>query len=203
MASANHGGGGGGGGFFERCCSPGVSCPSFGFVQPASPLPPPLERLLAKDVNGNEFAYEGEVVRGQAHGQGVAFYGCGSVPYGRRDGLQHGQGRLDDTDGDVYEGGWEAGKQHGRGKCAFADGAVYEGGWRAGKQHGQGRYAWASGAVYKGQWEAGKRHGRGKYVNANGSVHHDGEWRDGNVESGDDALQPEHEVRRRRFKIFL
>ena len=80
---------------------------------------------------------------------------------------------------------------------------VYAGGWRAGKRHGQGRQTWATGAVYEGGWEAGKHHGRGKYVNANGSVHHDGEWRDGNVGRGDDALQPEHEVRRRRFKIFL
>ena len=48
MASANNGGGGGGGGgFFERCCSSGVSCSSFESVRPASPLPPPLERLLS------------------------------------------------------------------------------------------------------------------------------------------------------------
>jgi len=60
--------------------------------------------------------YEGEYVKGKAHGKGrVTFDGC------------------------VYEGDWVDGKYHGQGRRTWSDGSFYEGGFENGEIHGFGK----------------------------------------------------------------
>ncbi|CAE7376019.1 PIP5K6, partial [Symbiodinium microadriaticum] len=118
---------------------------------------------------------------------------------------------LDDTTGEVYEGGWCNGLRHGYGVAVFVDGTMYEGSWVNGREHGQGQWMssnrqqvlykgeWADGRMhgsgtfnfpngdmYTGEWKEGSRHGRGEYLLADGTRYY-GEWKD-NLRHGKGTL---------------
>jgi len=110
-----------------------------------------------------------------------------------------GRGRMEYTNGDVYEGDFIQGKRHGKGKYTTPDGYSYEGEWinnqRHGKgksitigiggtyegyfvrdkRHGQGKTTYTNGDVYEGYYKNGRKHGRGKFTLVNGSIY-EGEW---------------------------
>lgn len=58
------------------------------------------------------------------------------VYYGETVGLfkpkKHGEGRMNYTNGDVYEGQWKNDKRDGKGKLTYANGDVLYGTWRNG-----------------------------------------------------------------------
>ena len=51
------------------------------------------------------------------------------------------------TNGDYFEGEWEAGLRQGDGVLVYANGNVYEGQWEADKKEGKGRFSHASGVI--------------------------------------------------------
>ena len=77
------------------------------------------------------------------------------------EGLRHGRGVQNWTDGSKYEGYWKNDMANGRGRLIHADGDVYEGEWLNDKAHGKGTYTHMDGAVYEGEWREDKQHGKG------------------------------------------
>ncbi len=95
-----------------------------------------------------------------------------------QNGLYHGQGRYEATDGWSYDGQWEAGYYHGQGLLTYADGSTYDGQWEKGLQHGWGRMDYADGSWYEGSWDSGSIHGQGTFVDAQGQ-RWEGQWNQG------------------------
>ena len=91
-----------------------------------------------------------------------------------------GYGRLANSNGDVYEGGFKNDHRHGTGMMKFADGRVFEGEYIRGHRI-QGKMTYQDGSVYGGSWVDSLRHGRGKCVFVDGSEY-EGEFRDGNFQ---------------------
>jgi hypothetical protein len=127
---------------------------------------------------GVDVQYEGECDEaGDAEGRGKMQYSNGDVYEGEfRAGNKEGRGTYQYGNGDMYEGEWKAEKQEGRGTFRWANGNVYEGEWKAGIKHGHGTTRSANGDVYVGEYMAGRKDGRGTYRFASGNVH-DGEWK--------------------------
>ena len=116
-----------------------------------------------------------------------------SVPYGKRitagnttyigdfqfirpDGLAHGQGRIEWSNGDSFEGSLEKGQKTGKGLFVGKSGGFrYEGDWLADKQHGRGKTTFDNGDVYDGEMKDGEFHGLGSYFSKNGSSYQ-GQW---------------------------
>jgi hypothetical protein len=96
-------------------------------------------------------------------------------------GKRDGRGPSHWTEGDVYEGEYQADQREGRGSYAYADGAVYDGEWRAGE--GAGTFTRTNGDVHAGEWRAGKKDGLGSCVYADGRASV-GKFRDG-IDAGD------------------
>jgi hypothetical protein len=90
--------------------------------------------------------------------------------------VPHGEHRLIDACGDVYEARWEYGSIVGNGRCTYADGDVYEGEWKDGKRHGIGMYMYKEGHVYLGEWENHLRSGVG-WCKYDSSDIYEGQWR--------------------------
>jgi hypothetical protein len=112
----------------------------------------------------------------------------GDFRFAQPSGLPSGQGRIEWTSGDSFEGGlengvkvgqgvfisktggfsysgdWVADKQNGKGKTSFDDGDVYEGEMKDGQFHGQGSYLSKNGSRYEGYWQKGLREGQGKHT---------------------------------------
>ena len=114
----------------------------------------------------------------------------------------NGQGILNFTNGDVYQGEWLNGEMHGKGRIKHARGAVYEGKWEEDsfvmgygefsqekvglykgqlndgfRKNGKGILKYDNGNVYDGQWKDDKRNGKGIMKYANGDVY-DGYWKE-------------------------
>ena len=92
------------------------------------------------------------------------------------DNKPHGKGKMNLSDGSVYEGQWERGSKI-KGKMTFANGAVYEGDWKWNQRSGKGTYTWNSGKVYEGDWKFDRISGKGKMKYKNGNVY-EGDWED-------------------------
>ena len=86
------------------------------------------------------FTYEGDIVDGKAHGNGVCKY----------------------ENGDTYDGEWQAGKKHGHGVLAWADGHTIC------DPNGQRCHDWPNGGKYIGGFHAGRQHGIGVFVDPYG-----------------------------------
>lgn len=104
-----------------------------------------LSNYVIRDEN-NEEKYEGQIVRGLKHGQGVYIW----------------------RDGTVYRGYWNKDLEHGYGEKLFANGDIYRGYWKNGAFDGKGTYIWKDGHTYEGQWQDGFEHGFGTKTSANG-----------------------------------
>ena len=85
-----------------------------------------------------------------------------------------GKGRMVYANGDVYDGDFVDGKMTGKGKKIYSNGDIYEGDWVDDKRTGKGRYTWPDGDVYEGDWVDDMMTGKGKYI-----------WSDGDVYEGD------------------
>ena len=169
--------------------------------------------------------YEGEYVDGQKSGEGTYTKADGTVMTenwingkkvetltleegtytgGVTDGKPDGQGKMEYTNGQVYEGEWKDGVRSGQGRCTWPDGGYYDGEWANdkwngqgtnymggskdvdyyvggfadGKRNGHGIFTWASGDSIETEWVNGVINGKGTYTWSNGTVAA-GEWVDG------------------------
>ncbi|CAF4030698.1 unnamed protein product [Adineta steineri] len=94
-----------------------------------------------------------------------------------KDGIEHGKGHMEYTNGDKYTGIYVEGNITGQGVYIFANGNRYEGQWKDNKKHGKGQMVYASGEKYTGDYVDNKRTGHGIFIFANGSQY-EGQWKD-------------------------
>ena len=87
-------------------------------------------------LNRSNYEYKGDIVDGDAHGNG----------------------RFNYVNGDVYIGSCKFGQPHGFGRYLFASSGTYEGFHSYGKSHGIGTYE-DNRNIYKGNWHNGKKYG--------------------------------------------
>jgi hypothetical protein len=59
----------------------------------------------------------------------------------------------------VYDGAWDEGVRHGAGYCNYSDGSKYSGNWYEGTFHGHGVWRDKCGDSYAGDWIRNIRHG--------------------------------------------
>eukprot|EP00549_Striatella_unipunctata_P013345 CAMPEP_0118705190 /NCGR_PEP_ID=MMETSP0800-20121206/19721_1 /TAXON_ID=210618 ORGANISM="Striatella unipunctata, Strain CCMP2910" /NCGR_SAMPLE_ID=MMETSP0800 /ASSEMBLY_ACC=CAM_ASM_000638 /LENGTH=222 /DNA_ID=CAMNT_0006607299 /DNA_START=727 /DNA_END=1395 /DNA_ORIENTATION=+ len=75
-------------------------------------------------------------------------------------------GRIEYTNGNIYEGELRDGLPHGFGRMDYADNdddiLYYEGDWVNGQHQGNGTKVWMDDLWYKGEWYQGMMHGQGK-----------------------------------------
>ena len=171
--------------------------------------------------------YEGEFVDNEKNGEGIWTKSDGTVVtenwiYGKKvetltledgtytggvtDGKPDGQGKMEYTNGQVYEGEWKNGVRSGQGRCTWPDGGYYDGEWANDKWNGQGTnyiggskdvsfyvggfvdgerdghgiYTWPSGDSIETEWVNGVKNGKGTYTWSCGTVaageYVDDEW---------------------------
>ena len=75
--------------------------------------------------------------------------------------MREGQGRMEATNGNIYDGSWLRDKKHFKGKQSYSNGGEYEGQWVNGKREGRGMHVYVDGKEYTGEWQNNKRHGKG------------------------------------------
>ncbi len=120
--------------------------------------------------NGDQ--YQGDIVRGQRHGQGSFVWASGQRYSGSW--VQDepvGKGQMRFANGDEYEGEVAQGLPHGTGRMRYASGDSFDGRFNRGKPDGQGHYRWANGQSYEGPWQSEQPHGIGKLRFANGNLY--------------------------------
>ena len=171
--------------------------------------------------------YEGEFVDNKKNGEGIWTKSDGTVVtenwiYGKKvetltledgtytggvtDGKPDGQGKMEYTNGQVYEGEWKNGVRSGQGRCTWPDGGYYDGEWANDKWNGQGTnyiggskdvsfyvggfvdgerdghgiYTWPSGDSVETEWVNGVKNGKGTHTWSSGTVaageYVDDEW---------------------------
>ncbi len=86
-----------------------------------------------------------------------------------------GDGIINYSNGDVYEGHFSNGVKQETGKMIYANGDIYEGEWNDNLKMGQGEMIYENGDFYNGEWEEDLKNGQGEMVYENGDVY-DGEW---------------------------
>ena len=96
-------------------------------------------------------------------------------------GKPSGEGRMEYTDGSVYDGSWEKGQREGWGTITFSENdsnnrVSYTGSWKDDQREGQGTMTWQNGNVYEGEWLDNVREGQGTMTWQNGDVY-EGEWK--------------------------
>ena len=92
-------------------------------------------------IKGVDFLYHGEIENGLRHGRGDCNYSNGDVYNGEfQNGLQEGRGVYKYASGDAYDGEWKDNKKEGRGVCKYVLGDVYDGEWKASLHEGRGVY---------------------------------------------------------------
>lgn len=146
---------------------------------PTPAAAPPVEALKELDVRSGDTRYKGQFVR--EDGQVVS--GTGRVEWTNGDVYEgpllrnerHGVGVFIWASGQRYQGDWDHDKATGRGELRFANGNQYKGTVVEGQPHGEGEMLYASGDLYKGQIQQGVPHGRGSYQWVNGQ-RYDGDW---------------------------
>lgn len=93
-----------------------------------------------------------------------------------KNGMRHGQGRIEFADGMVWDGIFSDG-QFVRGCCHFPDGRVYEGDLKDEKFHGHGQFSAPDGTlIYIGSFCQGVRAGEGTMYKTDGSLYFEGTW---------------------------
>eukprot|EP00635_Sarcinochrysidales_sp_CCMP3193_P004963 CAMPEP_0118899356 /NCGR_PEP_ID=MMETSP1166-20130328/5946_1 /TAXON_ID=1104430 /ORGANISM="Chrysoreinhardia sp, Strain CCMP3193" /LENGTH=824 /DNA_ID=CAMNT_0006838483 /DNA_START=1 /DNA_END=2475 /DNA_ORIENTATION=- len=162
--------------------------------------------MVVEKKNFAKATYEGEW-KGKPHGVGELRYKSGAVYSGSFvEGLKHGDGTFDATDGSrfegqwredkvlkgtmryadgrVYDGEWQNGKRHGVGSCTYPNASRYNGEWRCDVRRGDGALEHDDGSSYRGAWKDNQPHGHGVYTFASGDTFR-GEWRQGKKIRGD------------------
>lgn len=100
-----------------------------------------------------------------------------------KDGRPHGHGRLEERDGQYFEGQWVAGVLHGQATHQDALGNRYSGNFEHGKPHGSGRMAMIDGSIYTGEFRNGLRHGEGR-IRLPGGTEYAARWISGQEVAG-------------------
>ena len=139
----------------------------------------------------NYESYEGEFKNGKPHGKGTFI--LRDAPYNNDEykgefkilklGFAtsvstEGQGTLNMSNGDKYEGAFKNNNIHGQGTLIYKNGDKYTGEFKRGKRSGQGTLIYKNGDKYEGEFKSNKIHGKGKMTNSDGSVY-EGEWKNG------------------------
>ena len=149
----------------------------------AAPQAPAPEVVTAGvkelDVRSGDTRYKGQFVREE--GQVVS--GTGRVEWSNGDvyegplirNVRNGRGDFTWASGQRYVGDWVNDKATGRGSLRFANGNQYEGAIFDGQPQGEGQMVYASGDQYKGQMLQGVPHGKGSYIWLNGQ-RYEGDW---------------------------
>ena len=133
-----------------------------------------MEKII-KYRNGD--TYIGQVdTDGKRDGQGILEMSNGDVYEGQfRGGMKHGEGKYTWAGGNVYDGEWSNNKKHGKGKMKFKDVQEYDGEWSNNKKHGKGKMKYWYGSEYvgeyDGEWYGGERHGKGIFKDKDGAVY--------------------------------
>ena len=110
-------------------------------------------------------------------GYGTLEYPNGTYTGDIEDGIPHGKGVMEYSNGHKYDGEWDYGSFHGYGVYTYSEDEYYEGNWSQGSRNGYGKYVFADGAYYEGNFVDGRFEGKGKLVYANGG-YYDGYWVD-------------------------
>ena len=121
----------------------------------------------------NEGVYEGEMLDGIPHGQGILLYADNRVYQGLFvDGHREGYGSLDWPNGDKYEGMFLGNEITGLGELSHQEtGERYKGFFLNGQKQGSGEYEWLDGRKYVGSFHEDEKEGRGDFLQTNGSVY--------------------------------
>jgi len=101
-------------------------------------------------------------------------------------GERHGEGKIEFTNGDVFEGEWFDGYPD-DGMMKYANGDEYWGemGWpdsECRKPDGEGVMNYADGDYYDGNWKNGRRHGKGEFHCDREGYEDIGWFKDGNFD---------------------
>lgn len=102
---------------------------------------------------------------------------------------KNGEGVLEYSNGDKYEGNFKEGKFDGKGKYTFQAGDVYEGNFSQDKFSGTGKYTFANGDIYEGDFKNDLFHGKGKLKTAPAT--YEGEFKEGRMEGKGKLTQPD------------
>ena len=124
--------------------------------------------------------YHGELLNGLLHGQGRIEYTNGASYEGEfHKGLFHGQGQWRGASGDLYSGSFVDGLFHGVGVLTYVDGSRYHGEFVAGRLHGQGVLETPEGQ-YRGEFRNDRYHGLGQLEWSDDS-RYQGQFNDGEI----------------------
>lgn len=129
---------------------------------------PVLAASLTTPDGGN---YEGDVKNGLLHGDGRIDWPDGTYYIGSfRNGLKHGDGTELLLDGRIYSGEY----QHGQwvdGVLHFPNGQTYDGEFERQRFDGEGKLSFGNGTVYEGDFRVGTMEGEGQMTTADGTVY--------------------------------
>eukprot|EP00400_MALV-I_sp_L67-5_P000355 gene355-709_t len=85
-------------------------------------------------------------------------------------GNRQGEGKMEWSNGDSYDGHWYKSCLDGNGTLRYHDKSVYRGQWAMNKRSGYGVYTFSDGRQYEGEWVKDQPHGKGHVYFPNGSV---------------------------------
>ncbi|MEM6263626.1 MAG: hypothetical protein AAGI38_14025 [Bacteroidota bacterium] len=121
-----------------------------------------LKEVMLAD--GSTYVYEGELLAGIPHGQGMADFEDGRTFQGNwEQGQFAGQGRLTVPEQYEDQGNFSQNLPEGNGLMKWNDGRSYSGDWKKGLPDGQGIYLLADGSQYTGAWKSGVPDGNGAF----------------------------------------
>ena len=120
--------------------------------------------------------YYGPLKDNRLHGVGRLEWSNGSVYEGEfKDGVMSGRGELRDRD-TVYEGEFRDGTFHGKGRFEIPKREIYQGEFRQGYYWGQGEITYADGRSYRGEFVRGSWDGKGRHENPSSGEIHEGDF---------------------------
>jgi hypothetical protein len=129
--------------------------------------------------------YQGGFLDNTRHGLGIIQYANGGVYEGTFQLDIMGKGEMTYSDGSKLWGYWSPeGIPHGRGKKNYTDGTIFDGEFRQGVIEGHGRMNYTDGRWYLGEWCEGEKNGVGLEVLPDGSIYHEGTFCNGKAVQG-------------------
>jgi len=134
--------------------------------------------------------YKGRMENGLRHGPGVCTFADGGVFTGQFDrGLMSGEGDwLKGMHGEAWRGSFRDGLLHGSGKREWGTGFMEEGHFSSGKLDGCDNHRVNGEYSYSGCFHLGMREGEGTNLNHLDGSQYTGQWGQGGVYHGDDAI---------------
>ena len=158
----------------SQAAAPAVQAePSAPLLKPANQEPPSVAVTQPSTQAEAPIDLKEQVI------QGADFRASGRLLLDRASGTMSGEGVIEWTNGDRYEGTMLAGKKHGKGIFTWKSGQRYEGEWVDDRINGKGVVYFTNGDRYEGTFEGGEPHGTGTYTMRNGD-YYTGAWVHGN-----------------------